>query len=102
MVLIGEEDLRGVSSISGNTVLLNSTLSMDYPSGTPVRIFEEVTYYVSNGVLYRKTGGVSQPFLEGVVSMDVYPDLSNQTSYTITLNLEDGLSVSFTALRRVF
>ncbi len=102
VVLIGEEDLRGVSSISGNTVLLNGTLSMDYPSGTPVRIFEEVTYYVSNGVLYRKTGGVSQPFLEGVVSMDVYPDLSNQTSYTITLNLEDGLSVSFTALRRVF
>ena len=102
VVLIGEREVKTVSSITGNTVSLNSTLSMSYPSGTPVRVFEEVTYYVRDGVLYRKTGGVSQPFLEGVVSMDVYPDLSNQTSYTITLNLEEGLSVSFTASRRVF
>ncbi len=102
VVLIGEKEVKGVSSISGNTISLNGTLSADYPSGTPVRVFKEVTYYVDNGVLYRKTGGVSQPFLEGVVSMDVYPDLSNQTSYTITLNLKDGLSVSFTASRRVF
>ncbi len=98
-VLIGENEVRTVTGVGSNYLTLNATLSEDYPQGAKVRLVTEVQYYVSGGVLYKKVDdGSPQPILEDVESLRISAD---NNTYTVTINLSGGLSLTTKASKRI-
>ncbi len=106
-VLVGDVELKTVSSVGSNYIVLDSSLEGNYPEGSTARRLDTIEYYADQGALYRRNnGGNPHPVLDNVKDFEVEPEESDAPIYTVTITVSPGgdlgdVKISFSASRRI-